>query len=766
MPISGNEAVAAEDKWHYLWPCLIAFGVLLANCPAILGITDVNPLVSYAGLTSSQGTQLLPGMSTIDLNVGATSQALGHRAALDWLHGHIPWWNPYEGVGTPLAAGMQAAAFFPPTLLLVWSGGQLTERLLLEFTAGLCTYLLLRRLGIRDLVACTAGVVFALDGTFAWFQHAAINPVALLPAALLGVEIVRERTLGDWRTLLLPLALALSIAAGFPETAFFDDVLVVCWALWRVSSASTWRERGRLTGRYAVLGGGGVLMTAPLVLAFSAYLSEANVGAHTQMAHVHLPIGNVLTFIDPYVIGPLKAFVPFGSPRIENLFITNSGYVLVSGLVLAIAGLVLSRRETGVRLLLGGWILLISLRNFGFSPVLKVFAHVPYVSESAVFRSGVPSIELAVVLLAAFGIEAVLGWTSPLSRAARWHLPAIAAVVACLLAGLAAGPSHEVIHIVLSLTGQSGDPRPYVYGAAIGTGIVLVTLAVGGALRGRLAVALLCGVFLLEAAGSFVYPELAATRAARVDTRPVTWLRSHIGNRRFYSLDSDPGNKLSYGGPIAPNYGSYFGIQSVDYLDIPDPTLFVRYVHDHLDPGAGSEFFGTAFGRLPGQPSALVELGKHVTSFESIGVRYIVAGARIQVPDYVRGARLAYHDSLVGIWRLPKATAYYSTLQGSCRLRGLGPDKVVASCSGPARVQRAELALAGWSVLVNGRPASLEPSHGGLFSAVNLPGGVSTVVWSYRPGHLATGEGLLLLGIGGLGAPFAARLIRRARRRL
>jgi hypothetical protein len=33
---------------------------------------------------------------------GWTSQALGHLAALDWLHGTVPWWNPFEGLGAPL----------------------------------------------------------------------------------------------------------------------------------------------------------------------------------------------------------------------------------------------------------------------------------------------------------------------------------------------------------------------------------------------------------------------------------------------------------------------------------------------------------------------------------------------------------------------------------------------------------------------------------------------------------------------------------------
>ena len=40
----------------------------------------------------------------IDPNVGFVTEADGHLAALDLLHGHLPWWNYFEGLGQPLPA--------------------------------------------------------------------------------------------------------------------------------------------------------------------------------------------------------------------------------------------------------------------------------------------------------------------------------------------------------------------------------------------------------------------------------------------------------------------------------------------------------------------------------------------------------------------------------------------------------------------------------------------------------------------------------------
>ena len=63
----------------------------------------------------------------------------------------------------------QSAALFPPTLLTVFSNGQLYEHMLLELIAGICTYLLLRRILVARPAALAGAIAFALCGKFAWF---------------------------------------------------------------------------------------------------------------------------------------------------------------------------------------------------------------------------------------------------------------------------------------------------------------------------------------------------------------------------------------------------------------------------------------------------------------------------------------------------------------------------------------------------------------------------------------------------------------------
>src|SRR5205085_7820743 len=143
----------------------VAAAVLLANLPYLLDFFDPNPLGPRSGLLGGATPGLLRGQPTIDPNNGFISQAVSHRAALDWLHLRAPWWNPFEGTGAPLAGNFQTAASFPLTLLTAFANGQLYERVALELIAGISTLLLLRRLSVAVWASVAGAIAFALNGT-------------------------------------------------------------------------------------------------------------------------------------------------------------------------------------------------------------------------------------------------------------------------------------------------------------------------------------------------------------------------------------------------------------------------------------------------------------------------------------------------------------------------------------------------------------------------------------------------------------------------
>ena len=276
--------------------------VVLANAPSLLAFSKTDPLGTRSELASRVTPGLLPGERAIDPNDGFTSQALGHRAALDLLHLRLPWWNPYEGTGAPLAGEMQSAALFPPTLLTLFRNGQLYERTLLEIFAGLSTYLLLRRISLSRWASAVAAIAFALNGTFAWLAHAPVNPVAFLPALLLGVELAFAATVaarrGGWW--LIAVAEAGMFYAGFPEVAFIGGLLGVCWFAWRCGCLG--RGRLHVFARKAAAGViAGILLSAPLLVASLDYVVDASLGGHTgtSAGNTYLPFQAVPQLVLP-----------------------------------------------------------------------------------------------------------------------------------------------------------------------------------------------------------------------------------------------------------------------------------------------------------------------------------------------------------------------------------------------------------------------------------------------------------------------------------
>jgi hypothetical protein len=737
--------------------------VLVANAPALLHLVTTNPLVLNAALTPTP-SGWLPGLPYIDGNAGFTMQALGHLAALDWLHGHLPWWNPFEGVGAPLAGEMQSGAFFPLTLLLALHEGVLLVQLAVEVVAGWSAYFLVRRLGVGRSFATAAGVAFGLCGTFAWLAHAPIRPVALLPLCLIGVEraveAARRHERGGWR--LLGVALALSILAGFPETTFIDGLFVGWWAVLRLAGPgrAVWRPAlARLAGGVAV----GVALAAPLIAAFADYLPYAYIGAHNGgFAETSLPSVGLAQLVLPYSLGPIFGFFsPAGTADpIANLWGSVGGFLSITVVAAGLVGLV-GRRQRLLRLGLGGWIAVCLLRTFGFPPVVHLMAMIPGVRLTAFFRYADPSWELAAVILAALGLDDIARRLTP-----RRVLMACVGVTG-LVAAWAARTAWPLLSDAFTPSGQTVHRHLYPLGSLIGAVIALALLAVGGLFagqpsrpdgdggdqrsartrrRGRL---LMAGVVSAESVLLLGATYLSAPPPTSLQTGSVSWLQSHLGTNRFVTL-----------APISPNYGSYFGIAEANINDLPVPKAWNSYIATHLDPNALPGVFSGG-GRInPAGPTPAEELSRNLSSYESVGVRYVVENANgLDVqgqpfpaaarPPWPAGPRLVYRDGFAEIWELPVVSPVFSLapvamgsgpspgrLPASCTVVGHGWDQATVHCSEPSELVRRVLFMPGWTATSARSSVTVtEDREGpaGLFQSVQVPAGTTTLRFTFLP---------------------------------
>jgi hypothetical protein len=714
----------------------VVAGIILANLLTLAGVVDVDPLgsVGQVGGVVQQG--FLPGIWFADPNIGYTAQALGHLAAMDWLHGIVPWWNPYEGLGAPLAAEMQSAAFFPPTLLLALPNGQLLFHVLLEVAAGLATFFLARELGCRRSVATLAGLLFALNGTFAWWGSASVNTLAFLPLAILGVERIWRRRAPDpagW--LLLALSLALSVYAGFPEIAYLDGLFVVVWSLFRLAGHPA-AGRARFAGRVLLGGGTGLLLAAPLLVAFAGYLPIADVGGHTGGFGLAVVPRTSLSLVGlPYLYGPLNAF-----NGLAHGISYGGGFATIALLAAATVGVLGGHLERRLRILLAAVTVLLVLWEYGVPPFAFVLRHVvPYAGHLADSSYTQPVWELALVLLAASGVEALAA-----GRLARWAVAA-GGLLGLAMVGLDLALAWPAVQALEHrAAGYHGWPVASVAWGA-GTAVVLALVAIFLRGKRRLAAALVGSVLALDALTMFVTPQLSAPRTVALDLAPADYLATHLGTARFYSV-----------GPYQPDYGSYFGLASLDVNDLPAPTLWERYV-SRLSPNADPLIFngGRVVGGTPSRATQAQTLVQRLAAYEAAGVRYVLtrpgADPFAGSAGAGDGVQLVASSPYVSIYELPHPRPYFSATGGRCTLAWSSREAVAARCGGPASLLRLELDLPGWTATVDGHSVPIRSADGG-FMSVPVPAGNSTVTFAYLPPHedlgLAAGVAGFLLAVG------------------
>lgn len=736
--------------------------VVLANAASLGHVIDQNPLHQVSGLGVTIRPGAAPGLDTIDPNSGFTTQALGHLAATDWLHGTVPWWNHYEGVGAPLAGEMQSAAMFPLVVLLALANGLLYLHLLLEIVTGLATLLLLRRLGACRWAAFAGAAAFSVNGTFAWLGHAPVNPIAFLPLLLLGVELIYgtdDHGGAGW--LLVAVALALSLYAGFPETAYIDGLLVAIWVGVRavqVARQDPGRGPGaavvRFVGRVATGAVAGVLLAAPVLVAFVDYLGGATTAHSGTFAHASLVKAAAPMTVLPYVYGPIFGFYTYdGSGKVAAAWGSIGGFTTLAVVLLALVGLV-GRRHRGLRVALGVWVVVCLSRTFGLAPAVTLMNLLPQMANVAFYRYAPPSWELALVVLAALGLDDIV----QREVSTVWLLVAGSlALLLCVASGVLALPL--VHHLV-------GAPhhRAWALGSA-GWGVAVIVVGVALALVPKAAVraAGLALLVVVDALVMFAVPQLSAPRSTTFDSAPIAFLKAHLGSYRLFSL-----------GPLLPNYGSYFDLASVNINDIPIPKKWADYITASLDGNVNPILFTGTTTLDSAGPSPAQEFVDHATNFEAVGVRYVLVPAGVTLPAPSPGAQpvalqMVYSDPQVQILALPDPSPYFSEPTGACELRAAGPDRVVARCPSATVLVRQELSMPGWRATVDGRAAPIRQA-GALFQQVSLPAGTSTVQFDFQPPHtslalLAFGAGILLLMAGGA-TEIAGRRRPRSRGRL
>jgi hypothetical protein len=697
-------------------PLLVIFvGVCVANVLYLTGFSLINPISWTAGI-SHVICHVSCGRPMIDPNVGYITQPLGHLAAMDLLHGHLPYWNYFEGLGSPLLGEMQSAALFPLTILFALPSGLLWFHMALEIIAGVATYFLARRLSLPVFFATVAGLLFALNGTFAWLGNAVLNPVAFLPMLLLGIEMIYDAsTKGGPRKgwYVAAFAIAFSLYAGFPEVAYLDGLFCLGWAIVRFFSLerSVRLVAARRIGLAAVVGG---VLALPILLPFDDYLKAAYVGAHSGGADrlSHLPIHAMSMFLDPYIYGGI-----FSNANVYSEWGGIGGYFGASALALAFLGL-FGVAHRGLRIFLGCWAFFGTLAIFNLLYIHQILNLLPEVKNSTLSRYLMPSCEFAVIALAVLGL-----WDLATNQRAKriFNLTNLFALLLLIWAVLEASSLNKGLV-------QSHKARILIAVLHVVPFVALVAIiALGFFTSKQLATFAVAFVVVGESLVAFWVPTTEAAKSIAIDTAPISYLQTNQGEYRFLDF-----------GILNANWATQYGLNSLSAIDLPFPKKFSTYIQHSLFPGLTPPQQFVIHDGLTGIELQETELADHFQAYEDASVKYLLFPSSLTLSPALTklGVKPVFEDvqGIATIYEMPNPRPFFST-STSCTVTSDNPAAASVTCpTGSSVLVRGELQMKGWRAFVNGKEVPIRTVDG-AYQAISVPQGSSNVTYSFTPPH-------------------------------
>jgi hypothetical protein len=727
--------------------------------------------------------------------------------------GTFPAWDSHVLTGIPLISNPQTGLFSPfslPLWVLPFTYAFGLVAALKLWAAAFGTYLLVRELRLGFLAGLLAGVAFGFCSmNVMWLMPEAVPAVVVMLPWMLWLVERLARGGGIGSAIGLACVTAAALGGGHPGTQVHVLVAAGVYALLRAALA---RERApperlktlalTLGGLVAGIGLIAVLLIPEIVSSHGTVGTLARRGGQGTLPGLdRMPFGMVRTPLFPDWWGRPSGFETADSPvhSIQLNYEERTFYAGVVALVLAAIGLTnrAALRRQAPFLIVGGLGLAIALHAPG---LWWLTGHLPALGLVENQRLHFV-FELAVAVLAAFGLQAVLERPSERGRQLAVALAAIGvALTAAATAHVGPGDvGHTAEHF---LTGRDFHRRGVIELTTIGW-FLLFALAVTAALlalRRRPAWATAIGTTLVLLAASdmlhFAHgynPMGPADRVTPPRTPAIAYLQAHRAEGRFVGVELalPPEQSTRYGLADVRGYNPPFPTK--DFLALwrqasPDQVAWLPTTIGGISPAAvqvtgalGARFIVAGPGTTAPteaadaalRPLRRVYSGREATIFENPRAtpRAFVAPAIVSVPD-AASARTTLADSGFDARRAVVVEADQPSDAGLASAQGAHGTAAIADERNARVTLRATLdrrgvvvlgdqLLGGWSVRVDGHPAT-PVRVDAVLRGVVVGAGRHEVVWSYRVPGLRAGIATSALALGLL---LGAGVLLRVRRR-
>ena len=729
--------------WHLsrFWPVgryLLVFVWLLAAALAYLGpaLHRGGALGDYE-LLSVFGFGRLHGVPLHNLASSDQIQEMIPWTNLDWLQihqGHLPLWNPYAGLGLPLAFNFQSAPFslttavsylFPLHLAYTVT---VVDKLVL---AGAGAVFLCRVIGVPLLPAALAGTIFELSGPFtAWsgWSHAGVYCWLgwILGAIVLVVK--GGRPVRD--TALLALFVGLAVLGGHPESVLISLLsagvfaLVLLGAVFRRDEQHDTMRVVRRAG--CLLGGvaGGFTLAAPVWIPGAQVIAASSHSAskgYTALPHTNLVNLGVSTF---YGL-PVLPHTYFGS---LNYYVADS-YVGFGALALAAVAVACRWRRPGVTAL--GAVGLVCALIVYSGTVARTLSKTAGTDLVLWDRALIP-LALVIAVLAGVGLQALMDRV--VDRPARITFAAAATV--CSLVVVALAVATAVSRISHGSVGRSERLHS----------LIVPGVQVGGGLL---------------AAGLLLMPRITRLHSSRRDWQTAAAAVLIVGCEVGFLLTATPdlwsSSRVGFATtPAERAYQAVVGADRVGFVRCPSigqqPDLGIlaeansAYGVQELaayDPVVPKAWF-QSYAAAAGHPTELAvnNFCASVTSASlarEFGVTYVLVPPGSPPPD---GTQLVTLIDTVGVWRVPGAGIFTEGRESDppgaaetvvpFRSDAAGHLAMSVEAAEPAVLHIHISDLPGWRATVDGRPVAVKRWDQAMMEIAVGPGR-HQIGLTYRP---------------------------------
>jgi hypothetical protein len=760
---------------HPVWWHVVCVAWLLAVALIVLA-----PVLAHGAsfgsydVLSQFGVLRQPGVVVHNVQGGDQADQIIPWSRLAWTQvhqGHLPLWNPYEGLGMPLAFGWQAAAASVPSLIGYLFPLDLSVTVQVVVTlviAGTGVYVLGRILGLGTLGCVFAATTFELSGPMlgwlGWPHAAVLSWSGWLFAAALLVVRGRHRLRS---VTMFALVIAAMVYAGQAE------VLVLCALALAVFLVALLVQRAPGLGHSGPLvrpsmdlcAGGliGAALSAPLLLPGLQVVRGSQRAlpggdpAELIKGNPPLPIHNLAHVLFQGFDGlPVAGSRWFGY---VGGYSETAAYVGVVALALAVTAVAVRRSRPEV---VAFAVMCAGMLAVAFVPPAVAALYRLPVLGTVLWQRAILPLAFGLAVLAGVGLDAVVReWSNPtVRRRLGWSFAGVAAVIAgvWLFYRGSLPPAESAIR-------SDSFIWPLV-GVVVGIGVVFALAWAGRRLGGRASLRVtpgrLAGVVLLACETAFLItagaPLWTSSPTPYAPTPALLALQQTVG-----SSVVGLGQRLCF---LPPGLGIPENAQ-IDY-GIQELALY--------DPMIPSAYYSSWRG-VSNTPPGVADDSVFCPGIATLGLARLYGVSYVLEPQGAPGPKGGVFVRTIGsedLYRMPGAAAATVTpLRPGGRLPADASSGTPVAVGHPSpsswrmsvdgavpQVLRLRLTdVPGWHAMIDGRPARLQ-SFARVMLQMEVPPGRHTIELSYWPATFSAGLVLFAVGAFGLSGAWAVSAFR------